>query len=103
MDFTHKNTIISNWLGWTFDEWNMLNPNEFTGKMPHFKQDLKFHSDWNWLMFCLQKIAKERKKTLLGAMEIVGYTLSQEFRTIDSISDLYDAIFNYITAPKTDF
>ena len=103
MDFTHKNTIIANWLGWTFDEWNMLNPNGFTGKVPYFKQDLKFQSDWNWLMFCLKKIAKERKKTLFGAMEIVGYTLSKEFRTIDSISDLYDAIFNYIATSKSDF
>ena len=80
MNYEEKNIIIAKWLGSNINN---------------------FHSDWNSIMLCLEKIAKDRKKTLLGTMEIVGYELSDELRTINNIIDLFDAIFNYITNTKT--
>lgn len=94
-----KNILIAKWLGWEVltSESSMsfkYIKNEFFDGGIEF---LNFESDSNLQWLCLEKIANERNKTILGVLEILSYTLQSQFKAIKTKEDLFEAIINYIS------
>ena len=69
---TENNKIIAEFLGWQKQTWSY---NDAVAFYPSFSEhstfDLKFHSDWNWLIEVVEKI------------ESLGYIVSTHFNSTD--------------------
>ncbi len=90
MNKFNKQLEIAEWLGWEFDEWDMLIPNNFIKSKPIFKSDLKFDSDSNWQWLCLKKIKKVvNLPTMYHTIVFLNNILE---RNIDSELDIFEAI-----------
>lgn len=93
-----KNILIIKWLDWEIltsescPSFKYIKNEFFNGGI----EFLNFESDSNLQWLCLEKIADERNKTILGVLEILSYTLQSQFKTIKTKEDLFEAIINYI-------
>jgi len=65
MNTTEKNILIAEFMGMIYDNhndqpnkyWELTDEQNFVSQKPYPQhKDLKFHSDWNWLMQVVEKI-----------------------------------------------
>lgn len=57
-------------------------------------KDLQFNSNWEWIMLCIEKIAKENNICLGDTLYFLKKEL--QFFNINSKQDFFKAIINYI-------
>jgi len=100
------NKLCAEFLGWKkFNGLNMRYKDSYEtnkvnfGEMVYFKHDLKFHSDWSWIMEVVEAIEKLK----LGNVKIPVTFSSMHTITRTEIEEYYDAtvVFNIIHSDCT--
>ena len=98
-----NNKIIAEFIDITFDA-NRHKPYEDINGWRY--EDLKFHSDWNWLMKVVEKIEKEFCSTNIHyysqkqmySVEFLGFNIEYDNSEYgdDKMKILYDSCVNFI-------
>jgi hypothetical protein len=100
------NSLIAEFMGMVYDNhneqpnkyWELTDEHNFVSHKPYPQdKDLKFHSDWNWLMEVVEKIESldYDVKIFNSTVEITSY--KDDFKTIFGYSDTYskkEAVYN---------
>lgn len=100
MNTTENNKLIAEFIGATIVEADIyLNGDEYT------KYDLKYHSDWNWLMEVVQKINNQNNVVQIHENHVMVVNNTKGEVIVDIVSGsmleaIYEAVVEYIKLKK---
>ena len=106
MKTTENNILIAEFLGekkqpFNFPQHGTLRLNgEF--KTEFFSEQLKFHSNWNWLMEVVEKIEKTTCSKLFFSFEIKKDSVSLFYSHIDDLEKQVEMYFEWGQKTKID-
>lgn len=75
------------------DGYYMSNEEDFD--LPFEPKDWELDSNWNWIMDCVERIAKKENKTISNILHY--FTINNNF---NSVEDLFEIVFNYLNDKK---
>ena len=86
MNTRNKNKLIADWIDQDFFEGKLVEECRYS--------KMKFHKDWNWLMFAVQEIARVLHWSINATLEFLSE--DQDRDGLFDIEDVFDAVAKFI-------
>lgn len=59
--------------------------------------ELKYHNDWTWIMTAVEYLSQQESCTVIDFLNLIRDNHAENHK-LDSVSDVFNAVYNYITA-----